>query len=887
MTAKARGIAPTDAGAAAPISKSAPKSQSRAARKRAHSTLLAIKEGKEFDTWSASATGDEVLKRLGSSLEGLDHQDARKRCQTYGYNEMAKNKEPDPAVEFLLKFKDPLIIVLLVVGFVSILLGQIVSALLVLFMAFASVALSFAQERKAKNEAKRLREMVSTTATVVRGGKQHEIHLRMLVPGDIVYLSAGDIIPADLRIISAKDLFINQASLTGESFPVEKSGEPVSGKVSTITELADIAFMGTNVVSGTAHGVVIANGDSTQFGELAGRAAGPEIETKFDKGIKDFVMLIIKFMLVLVVAIFIINTLLKGHVLEAFLFSLAVAVGLTPEMLPMMIAVNLSNGAIKMSEKKVIVKKLSSIQNFGAMDVLCTDKTGTLTLGEVILERHYDLRGVESEEVLRYAFLNSHFQTGLKNLLDKAILKHEHPSIHRFVKIDEIPFDFSRKLMSVVVETDGRHILISKGAPEEIVKRCTRYEMDGKVFDVDWKIPNDLLARADKHRSEGFRVLAVAYKPFEKPKRTYTKEDEERLILRGFIIFLDPAKVSAKKALETLRERGITTKVLTGDNELITSKVCADVGLDAGTVITGDMLDGFGETELAKLVERTAVFARLTPVQKETVILALRKNGHTVGYLGDGINDAPALKNADVGISVNNAVDIAKESADIILLEKSLTVLGDGVAEGRRTYANMLKYVKMGASSNFGNMFSVVGASVFLPFLPMQPIQILLNNFLYDMSQTALPSDNVDAEYLERPTPWDIGYIQKVMVFFGPISSFFDFTTFGVLLLFGAGVQMFNTIWFLESLATQTFVIHMIRTSKIPFIESKPSSLLLLTSAFIVTVGLLITMSPLADAFGFVHPTPFYLLAVAGIVLVYLVLVQLLKMWFVRRYGYH
>jgi len=858
-----------------------------ARKKKTHNQTPSISEGKEFDWWSSSATADEVLAKLGTSIKGLDQNEVRKRHHQYGYNLTSKSKESHPIIEFLSKFKDPLIIVLLIVGSVSILLGQIVSALLVLFMAIASVTLSFTQERKAKNEAKRLSDMVSTTVSVIREGKQHEIPLKNLVPGDIVYLSAGDIIPADMRILSAKDLFINQAPLTGESFPAEKTGEPTRQKDGSMTDLSNIAFMGTDVMSGTAHAVVIATGGSTQFGELATHVAGQETETRFDKGIKDFVMLIIKFMLVLVVLIFLINTFLKGDILAAFLFSLAVAVGLTPEMLPMMIAVNLSNGAIKMSEKKVIIKRLNSIQNFGAMDVLCTDKTGTLTLGEVILERHYDLRGVESEEVLRYAYVNSHFQTGLKNLLDKAILKHEHLSIAGYGKVDEIPFDFSRKLMSVVVDSGGMDVLISKGAPEEIVKRCDRYEMDGKVFHVNGKIPKAILERADKHRREGFRVLAIAYRPFEKQRGVYTKEDEDKLILMGFMIFLDPPKASAKKAIEMLSGLGITTKVLTGDNELITSKVCADVGLDVGEVVTGEMIEGLDEAALGKLVERTTVFARLTPIQKETIIIAIKKNGHTVGYMGDGINDAPALKGADVGISVNNAVDIAKESADIILLEKSLMVLGEGVVEGRRTYANMLKYVKMGASSNFGNMFSVVGASIFLPFLPMQPIQILLNNFLYDMSQTALPSDNVDHEYLERPTPWDIGYIRKVMIFFGPISSVFDFATFGVLLLFGAAQPMFNTIWFLESLATQTFVIHMIRTSKIPFLESKPSPMLLLTSVFIVTVGLLITMSPLADAFGFVHPTPFYLLAVAGIVFVYLVVVQLMKMWFVRRYGYH
>jgi Mg2+-importing ATPase len=855
-------------------------------KKKIHTSTLAIMEGRDFDTWSATSTVDNVLKRLSTNKDGLDQHEVRARHLRYGYNQPSKSKETHPIVELLLRFKDPLIVVLLVVGTVSLLMGQTVSALLVYFMAFASVILSFVQERRAKNEARKLGEMVSTTASVIRGGKQHEVHLKMLVPGDIIYLSAGDIIPADLRIISAKDLFINQASLSGESYPVEKTPDPCAGACKSTTDLPNIAFMGSNVVSGTAFGVVIATGDSTMYGELVVRVGSQEIQTRFDKGIHDFVMLLIKFMVVMVVAIFAINSILKGNILEAFLFSLAVAVGLTPEMLPMMVAINLSNGAIKMSQKKVIVKKLSAIQNFGAMDVLCTDKTGTLTLGEVVLERHFDLNGVESEDVMRFAYLNSHFQTGLKNLLDKAILKHQHPSIHKFEKVDEIPFDFSRKLMSVVVETAGAHVLISKGAPEEIVRRCGRYELDGKVYQANGKMPADITERADDYRREGFRVLAVAYKDYDAKRKSYSKSDEEDLVLKGYIIFLDPPKPTARNAIESLRALGITTKILTGDNELITAKVCGDVGLDAGEVVTGDMVESAADSELDVMAEKHMIFARLNPMQKERVIEALRRNGHTVGYMGDGINDAPALKGADVGISVNNAVDIAKETADIILLEKSLMVLGDGVKEGRRTYANLLKYVKMGASSNFGNMFSVVGGSIFLPFLPMQPIQILLNNFLYDISQTSLPSDYVDPEYLDKPTPWNIEYIRKVMIFFGPISSIFDFTTYGVLLFFGASQPMFNTIWFLESLATQTLIVHVIRTSKIPFIESRPSMLLLVTTLFIVSVGILITYSPLGPAFGFVPPTLFYLGAVTVIVFVYLILTQLLKMWFVKRFGY-
>ncbi|VVC03999.1 Copper-exporting P-type ATPase B [Candidatus Burarchaeum australiense] len=830
---------------------------------------------------------EAVLQRLDTSMNGLSHEQVRRRHVQYGFNAPASEKEPPAIFQLLAKFKNPLVLVLLLVATVSFLTGQYISAILVFGMALFSVLLSFIQEYKANQEAKKLTEMVSTTATVLRSGKLQEVNMRLLVPGDIVYLSAGDLIPADVRIVNEKDLFINQAALTGESFPVEKTATPVPFKDNTITGMTNIAFLGSNVVSGTALGVVIKTGSATQFGELAVHVSHQHGDTNFDVGINNFVFLMIRFMLILVSAIFVINVVLKGNMLEALLFSLAVAVGLTPEMLPMIITVNLSNGALAMSKKKVIVKKLSAIQNFGAMDILCTDKTGTLTLGEVILERHFDLNGKESEDVLKYAYINSYFQTGLKNLLDKAILKHEKHTFHSYRKIDEIPFDFNRKIMSVVVEGEGKHMFISKGAPEEIVRRCTRYEIDGKVYDIHEKISEQLLSFSEKYEKDGFRVLALAYKDSRVRKAPYSKKDESDLILKGFMIFLDPPKPTAKHVIEALKNLGIQLKVLTGDNELVTKKICGEVGLDvSGGVVTGEMLDKMSDEELGPVAEKTAVFARLTPLQKERVILALKKKGRTVGYLGDGINDAPALKSADVGITVNNAVDIAKETADIILLKKSLYVLTEGVIEGRKTYANILKYIKMGSSSNFGNMFSLTGASIFLPFLPMRPIQILLNNFLYDMSQLAIPTDHVDQEYLVKPAPWNIEYIKKVMVFFGPISSVFDFVTFGVLLYFEAAQPLFNTVWFLESLFTQTLVIHIIRTSKIPFIESRPSKYLVLTSIIILLAGLFIVFSPLAIPFGFVQPPPIYLALIACIVVLYLVSVQLLKHWFIKKYGY-
>ncbi|HII53327.1 magnesium-translocating P-type ATPase [Candidatus Micrarchaeota archaeon CG1_02_49_24] len=650
--------------------------------------------------------------------------------------------------------------------------------------------------------------------------------------------------------------------------------------------------MGSNVVSGTAVGLVVKTGTATQFGGLAAKVSGQAARTSFDIGVNKFVILMIWFMAVLVLTIFAINALLKGNPIEALLFSLAVAVGLTPEMLPMLITVNLSKSAHAMAKKNVIVKKLSAIQNFGAMDILCTDKTGTLTLGEVILEKHFDLDGRESEAVLMDAYLNSYFQTGLKNLLDKAILKHEHLSariVNSHRKIDEVPFDFSRKMMSVVVENNGRHLLISKGAPEEVIKRCTKYERDGAVEVLAEAHHKLFLGAADKHRNDGFRVLALAYREFAPGKKTYSRDDECELVLKGFMIFLDPPKPTVKRVIESLQKLGILFKVLTGDNELVTRNVCNEVGLDlsAGGIATGDMLEGIGDKKLSELVEKTSVFARLTPLQKERIIHALRKNDHIVGYLGDGINDAPALRASDVGISVNNAADIAKETADLILLKKSLTALCDGVVEGRKTYANILKYVKMGASSNFGNMFSITGASLFLQFLPMLPIQILLNNFLYDMSQMGIPTDNVDSEYISKPTPWNIEYIKKVMIFFGPISSLFDFITYGVLLLFSASQPLFHTVWFLESLCTQTLVVHVIRTAKLPFLESRPSNYLIITSVAILVAGVSITLfQPLGSLFGFVAPPPEYFLIIAGIVGAYLILVQVMKSWFVKKYGW-
>lgn len=841
-------------------------------------------------TWDfdyISSPQELIFEKLKTSQKGLTDQEAKKRIQEYGLNEPARKKKRTVLFQFLSKFANPLVIVLLIIAGFSLFFGEKIEALLVILMAAMSVFLSFIQEYRAGKEAEKLSEMVRATATVYRNGKAREVKIREIVPGDIVDLFAGDMIPADLRIISCKDLFINQASLTGESFPVEKIASPITQKNSSIAESNNIAFMGSSVVSGTALGVVIKTGVSTNFGEISRRLAGMTVETSFDRGIRKFTWLMIRLMIVLVVVIFAINAFSKGKIVDALLFSLAVAVGLTPEMLPMLVAINLSKGAIAMSKKDVIVKRLNSIQNFGAMDVLCTDKTGTLTLNKIVLEQHCNVVREEDKEVLQLAYINSFYQTGLKNILDKAVLKYEKLVVTQYNKIDEIPFDFSRRIMSVVVEMDGKHRIISKGAPEEIFKRCSRYELEGEILDIEPLILTDLKTEYDHLSSEGFRVLAVAYKDIQEKKSAYSKDDEQDLILKGYIAFLDPPKPTAKKTIETLKALGIEFKVLTGDNELVTKKICGDIGLDVKGLVTGDQIENIKDEELQVLVKTTTVFARLSPLQKERIIHALHKNNHTVGYLGDGINDAPALKAADVGISVDNAVDIAKESADIILLKKSLIVLEDGVIEGRKTFGNILKYIKMGASSNFGNMFSMTGASLFLPFLPMLPIQILLNNFLYDVSQVAIPSDEVDREYLLKARPWNVEYIKKFILFIGPISSIFDFVTFGVLwFIFHASQPLFTTGWFLESLLTQTLVIHIIRTGKIPFVESKPSQFLLFTSIYIVTIGLLIPLTPLGPYFKFVIPPPMFFVALVFIITAYLFLVQFVKSWFIKKYGY-
>jgi len=840
----------------------------------------------------AGSSLEMIFERLKTSKSGLSEQEVRYRLERYGYNEPAKKRKRNILIQVLSKFLSPLVIVLFVIAIFSFFFGGEdgkISAIIVFAMAAMSIFLSFIQEYRAGKEVEKLNEMVHTTATVYRNGQPKEVKIKEIVPGDVVELFAGDMIPADLRIFFCKDLFINQASLTGESFPVEKVSTPIITKSNSTSELRNIAFMGSSVVSGAALGLVIKTGISTQFGELSQKLSESRAETSFEKGIRDFILLMIRAMFLMVCFIFAINALRRGSFIESLLFSLGVAVGLTPEMLPMMVAINLSKGAIAMSKKKVIVKRLSSIQNFGAIDILCADKTGTLTMNEIILEKHCDVLGRENEDVLRYAYINSFYQTGLKDLLDQTILKHERLLVEQFKKIDEVPFDFSRRIMSVVVEVNNNRTLISKGAPEEIFKRCIKYELNGKVFEINDKVLSSLKREYDNLSSEGFRVLAVAYKDTGNRKKMFSRNDEKDLILKGYVAFLDPPKPSARQIILELKKLGIEIKILTGDNDLVAKKICNDVGLNVKGLLIGNQIENLSDEKIQEVVETTTVFARLSPSQKERIIRALRRNKHIVGYLGDGINDAPAIKASDVGISVNNAVDIAKESADIILLQKSLMVLQEGIIEGRRTFGNILKYVKMGSSSNFGNMLSMTGGSIFLPFLPMEPIQILLNNFLYDLSQIAIPTDEVDKEYILKARPWNVDYIKKFMVIIGSISSLYDFLTYGVMLfIFHASKnpELFHTGWFIESLCTQTFVIHVIRTGKIPFIESKPSRFLILTSVLIVATAILIPFSPLAKSFGFVAPPPLYFLILFLMVSTYLLLVQLVKKWFIKKYGY-
>jgi Mg2+-importing ATPase len=845
---------------------------------------------------TARADADAVLKTLESRLDGLSAAEAESRLKRFGSNEVARQKRQSALMRLLSNVKNPLVLLLLALAALSFLTGDERATIVILAMVILGVVLRFLQETRADNAAETLKAMVSNTATLVRDAKEAEVSLTMLVPGDIIRLAAGDMVPADVRVLSAKDLFLNQSALTGEALPVERKADPAPAGIENPLDLPNLCYLGSNVESGSATCVVIRTGDRTYFGSLAARIVGERQLTSFDKGVNKFTWLMIRFIAVMVPAVFLINGLSKHNWLEAFMFALAVAVGLTPEMLPMIVTVNLSKGALAMARKKVIVKRLNSIQNFGAMDVLCTDKTGTLTQGKIVLEKYLDVHGEASDKVLHYGYLNSFHHTGLKNLLDKAVLDHEELRAHlkadeKYRKIDEVPFDFVRRRMSVVVEDEaGLNTLICKGAVDEVMSVCTRVEVKGELIEV---LPEHDAKRrqlADDLNGQGFRVVALAYKqmPGASDDPVYSVKDESDLILLGFLAFLDPPKNTAAEALRQLHGLNVEVKVLTGDNELVTAYICKEVGMPAEHLLLGSQIEKMNEAELADAAGATSVFARLVPAHKERIIRALQSKGHVLGFMGDGINDAPALKAADVGISVDGAVDIAKESSDIILLENSLLVLEQGVLEGRRVFGNIVKYIKMAASSNFGNMFSVVGASAFLPFLPMLPIQVLTNNLLYDFSQTTIPTDQVDAEWLTRPRQWTIGKILRFILFVGPISSIFDYLTFFMMLyVFDCwhNPALFQTGWFVESLFTQTLIIHVIRTNKIPFIQSRASWPLIFTSVLIIAVGAWLTISPLSGTLGFVPLPPLYWLLLAFMLLGYGILTQVVKTWFMRRFG--
>ncbi|KIF01515.1 magnesium ABC transporter ATPase [Streptomyces sp. RSD-27] len=858
----------------------------------------------------------QVLQEADTSRDGLTRDEAVRRLGLHGPNTVARERAPLWPVQLAKAFCNPFIGVLVFLAAVMFWQDPKDPGVLILSVMVAlSGLLRFWQEYRSGRAADALKRLVTTTCAVQRragGGSVAtllEVPMDQVVPGDLVRLAAGDLIPADLRLITAKDLMVSQAALSGESLPVAKadigpgsedlarprSGDPV--------EAGNLCLMGTSVTSGTATGVVVATGSGTYFGSMAGTLVGERPQTNFDNGVRRVSFLLIRFMLVMVPVVFMVNGLTKGDWNEAFLFGVAVAVGLTPEMLPMVVSANLARGAVALSRRKVVVKRLNAIQNLGAMDVLCTDKTGTLTEDRIVLDRYLDVHGNEDGEVLEYGYLNAHFQTGLRNLLDQAVIDRVNEAEEvvvdaRFTRVDEIPFDFARRRMSVVlnrnamVDGPGRseHVMITKGAVEEVLDLCGHMSDRGERVELTEELRRRVRAIAEEDNRRGLRVLAVATRRIDAPRDTYTVADEERLTLVGFLAFLDPPKASAARALQGLAGKGIAVKVVTGDNELVAARVCADVGIAVGDVVQGCEVDALDDAGLRALAARTTVFAKVNPVQKARIVRALQADGRTVGFLGDGINDAAALRDADVGISVDTAVDIAKESADIILLEKDLTVLEQGVVQGRTTFGNTIKYIKMTASSNFGNVFSVLVASAFIPFQPMLAIMLLVQNLVYDLAQLATPWDRMDEEYLRRPRNWDAKGIFRFMVTIGPISSVFDIAMFVIMWnVFAANTvgeaSLFQTGWFVEGLLSQTLIVHMIRTRKVPFLRSRASWPVMAATVLAVLTGLWLPFSPLAPALGFTALPADYFPWLAGVLLAYCALTQLVKTWYVRRFG--
>ncbi|OPY39146.1 MAG: putative copper-exporting P-type ATPase A [Methanoregula sp. PtaU1.Bin051] len=827
---------------------------------------------------------DQLMQTYHTSHQGLSSYEVKSRRSIHGPNEVVRKKRFSAVRQFAGQLKNPLIIILLIAAGLSFFLAELIDALIIIVIVFLSVFIDFSQEYRAERAVDLLKGKISTLATVIRDGVRQDVPLSQLVPGDIIALSAGDIVPADARVLFARDFFVDQSALTGESFPVEKSAHYRQGMEEGPSGREQYLFMSSPVVSGSATAVVVKTGMLTEYGKIAERLTARPPETEFERGLKQFSYLVTRIIFLLVIFVFFTNAFFKHGVLDSLLFAVALAVGLTPELLPMILTVNLAKGALAMSEKGVIVKHLASIQNFGSMDVLCTDKTGTLTENRITLIYHVDAERNTSGTVLLYSYLNSYHQTGLKSPLDEAILKKTGVEIGPYKKIDEIPFDFIRKRISVVVEKNGERNLITKGAPEEILRFCTRIsrESGSEPFTGEWQAK--AVALYNTLSREGFRILAVASRKVTDEKSTYSPEDETDLTFHGFVAFIDPPKETASESLLMLHDAGIAVKIITGDNELVTRHICTALNIPITRIIEGHEIAGMDSDTLSSAVEQANIFTRVSPPQKERIIRALMKNNHVVGYLGDGINDAPSIRAADIGITVDNAVDIAKESADIVLLKKDLRVLRDGIIEGRKTFGNTMKYIMMGTSSNFGNMISVAAASLFLAFLPLLPVQILLNNLLYDASQSTIPTDTIDEEYVLAPKRWDIGFIKKFLLVFGPVSSIFDILTFATLLVvFHAPIALFRTVWFLESLCTQTFIIFSIRTMRVPFFKSRPSRFLVISSILVVMTAILIIFTPLGDLFGFVPLSLPYYVFIGTIVVMYIIVVEIVKKWFYHR----
>lgn len=877
-------------------------------KKKLQQPQYALNSEKVFLT--ATQPAKSVYSYLQTTRLGLTRAEVEDRQLTYGKNEVVHEQKKNPFIVFIKTFINPFIGVLTGLAVISLVIDVLMAepgeqewtgVVIIAVMVVCSAILRFWQEWKANEATDSLMKMVKNTCLVKRAGSgEEELDITELVPGDIVFLAAGDMIPADLRIIESKDLFISQASLTGESEPIEKFPEVKEKQYrkGSIVELDNICYMGSTVISGAAQGIVFETGNRTFLGTIARNLTGHRATTAFDRGISKVSLLLIRFMLVMVPFVFFINGFTKGDWFEAFIFAISVAVGLTPEMLPMIVTANLSKGALSMSKKKTIVKNLNAIQNFGAMNILCTDKTGTLTCDKIVLEKYINADGSndESKRILRHAYFNSYFQTGLKNLMDKAILSHvkelklEHLK-DAYTKVDEIPFDFIRRRMSVVIEDkQGKRQIITKGAVEEMLSICSHTEFNGEVQSLTDKLKVKAQKISEEMNRKGMRVLAVAQKSYIEKVGNFSVSDEKEMVLIGFLAFLDPPKPSAAEAIKQLHEYGVEVKILSGDNDIVVKSIGRQVGIDTSYSLTGPDIENMDEATLKERVKTTTCFSKLTPLQKTQIISILQEQENTVGFLGDGINDAAALRQSDIGISVDSAVDIAKESADIILLEKDLMVLEDGVLEGRKTFGNINKYIKMTASSNFGNMFSVMFASAFLPFLPMMPIHLLIQNLLYDISQTTIPFDRMDPEFLRRPRRWDASDLKRFMIYIGPISSIFDIVTYLVMWhVFGCNSpehqSLFQSGWFIEGLLSQTLIVHMIRTRKIPFIQSRATWPVIGMTTLVMVIGIVIPFTSFGASIGLQALPLSYFPWLMGILLSYCVLTQLIKNWYVRRFS--